>query len=106
MEKYEAVFKAICRLGGARQDRVTTECRTSQITISRAIKELDPDDMIRRGKNIWYPNSAVANKAKPICRTEPPQSGPFGFSPRCGEAADSGAADQDADLSVVIGEAA
>ena len=52
MENYEVVYDTICRLGGARLDRLIAECKLSQSTASRAIKELDTDYMIWREKNI------------------------------------------------------
>ena len=66
VNNYEIVYEIICRLGGARLDKIVAECgktrKMSQSTVSRAIKELDTDYMIRREKNVWYPTSAVARK--------------------------------------------
>jgi hypothetical protein len=70
LENYEVVYDIICRLGGARLDRLVAQCKLSQSTASRAIKELDADYMIWREKNIWYPTSAVARKV-----SQPAKSG-------------------------------
>jgi hypothetical protein len=101
LENYEVVYDAICRLGGARPNCITTECRMSQITGSRAIKELDTNYMIRRGKNLWYP-TAVAKKV-----SQPPKSGQLSqdrsaLRPVSEKPRGSGVVDQDADLPVVM----
>ncbi len=62
MPNYEVVYNMIVRLGGARLDRLVTECGMSRRTVSSAIHELDVDYMVHRVKNVWYPTSATPQK--------------------------------------------
>ena len=62
MENYEVVYDAICRLGGARLEKIVVACKMSRSTVSRAIRELDIDYMIRCEKNVWKPTSAYPKK--------------------------------------------
>lgn len=66
LENYEVVYDIICRLGGARLEKIVAEskaaCKMSRSTVSRAIGELDIDYMIRCEKNVWKPTSAYPKK--------------------------------------------
>ena len=106
MENYEAVYKAICRLGSARLEKIVAECKVackmSRRTVSRAIRELETDYMIRVEGKVWHPTSAV-----PKTLGQPAKSAQLGHdrSALCRgteKQRGSGVVDQDADLPTVM----
>ena len=106
MENYEVVYGIICRLGGARLEKIVEECRAackmSRRTVSRAIRELDTDYMIRVENKVWHPTSAM-----PGTLGQPAESRQLGHDRsalRCGteKPLGSGVVAQDADLPRVM----
>ena len=106
VNNYEIVYEIICRLGGARLDKIVAECKTackmSRRTVSRAIRELETDYMIRVEGKVWHPTSAV-----PKTLGQPAKSAQLGHDRsalRCGteKPLGSGVVAQDADLPRVM----
>lgn len=106
MNNYEVVYGIICRLGGARLDKIVAECNTacrmSRSTVSRAIRELDMDYMIRVENKVWHPTSAM-----PKTLGQPAKLGQLGndrsaLSPGIQKRRGSEVVAQDADLPTVM----
>ena len=62
MENYEVVYETICRLGGARLEKIVDECkkscRMSRRTASNSIRLLEMDYMVSVKNKVWHSTSA------------------------------------------------
>ena len=62
MGNYEVVYDTICRLGGARLEKIVAECKKtfkmSRRTISNSIRLLEMDYMVSVKNKVWHSTSA------------------------------------------------
>lgn len=85
MQDYEIVYAVICRLGGARLDRIAQEWSMSRSTASRSLRELDMDYMVHVKNKVWYSTSAGPRTLGQAAKQGQSGSGPFCSTPGQGK---------------------